>query len=108
MSTTNEGTSAGSGAAESDISVGALIDDLKSEDVELRLKSISKLSTISRALGAERTRNELVPFLTERDDEDDGEVGDDEDDGPVDLAGGGAGREREVAVDCMVLGCKFD
>lgn len=71
MSTTNEGTSAGSGAAESDISVGALIDDLKSEDVELRLKSISKLSTISRALGAERTRNELVPFLTERDDEDD-------------------------------------
>ena len=43
----------------------------QSEDVELRLQSIAKLSTIARALGPERTRNELVPFLTERDDESD-------------------------------------
>lgn len=43
----------------------------QSEDVELRLKSISKLSTIAKALGPVRTREELVPFLTERDDEED-------------------------------------
>lgn len=32
---------------------------------QLRLNSIKKLSTIALALGEERTRTELVPFLTE-------------------------------------------
>ena len=32
---------------------------------QLRLNSIKKLSTISLALGVERTRSELIPFLTD-------------------------------------------
>lgn len=32
---------------------------------QLRLNSIKKLSTIALALGVERTRVELIPFLTE-------------------------------------------
>ena len=31
----------------------------------MRLNSIKKLSTIALALGEERTRSELIPFLTE-------------------------------------------
>ena len=41
-----------------------LIDELKNEDIQLRLNSIRKLNTIARALGPERTRTELLPFLT--------------------------------------------
>lgn len=33
--------------------------------MKLRLNSIKKLSTIALALGEERTRTELIPFLTE-------------------------------------------
>ena len=61
--------------------IAVLIDELRNEDVQvrafvcfgnrlandflqLRLNSIRKLSTIALALGVERTRNELVPFLT--------------------------------------------
>lgn len=48
-----------------------LIDELKSEDVVLRLNAIRRLSTIALALGPERSREELVPFLMESlDDED--------------------------------------
>lgn len=48
-----------------------LIDELKSEDVVLRLNAIRRLSTIALALGADRSRDELVPFLSESlDDED--------------------------------------
>lgn len=43
----------------------------QSEDVRLRLNSISRLSTIAAALGPERTRDELVPFLVDLNDEDD-------------------------------------
>lgn len=32
--------------------------------LKLRLNSIKKLSTIALALGVERTRTELLPFLT--------------------------------------------
>lgn len=41
--------------------------DLNSAPVifQLRLNSIKKLSTIALALGEERTRTELIPFLTE-------------------------------------------
>nr|BAH72359.1 ACYPI002758 [Acyrthosiphon pisum] len=45
--------------------IAVLIDELKNEDVQLRLNSIKKLSTIALALGVERTRVELIPFLTE-------------------------------------------
>lgn len=33
--------------------------------LQLRLNSVKKLATIALALGEERTRTELVPFLTE-------------------------------------------
>ena len=39
--------------------------------MRLRLNSISRLSTIAAALGPERTRNELVPFLVDMNDDDD-------------------------------------
>src|SRR5690349_20353898 len=61
--------------------IAVLIDELRNEDVQvnqnfckfffmnlfffkLRLNSIKKLSTIALALGVERTRSELIPFLT--------------------------------------------
>ncbi|WWD17683.1 hypothetical protein CI109_102124 [Kwoniella shandongensis] len=48
-----------------------LMDELKSEDVVLRLSSIRRLSTIALALGPARTRDELIPFLQDQlDDED--------------------------------------
>lgn len=48
-----------------------LIDELKSEDVVLRLNAIRRLGTIALALGPERSRDELVPFLKDSlDDED--------------------------------------
>lgn len=46
--------------------IAVLIDELRNEDVQLRLNSIRKLSTIALALGVERTRGELIPFLTGR------------------------------------------
>uniref|UniRef100_A0A2P2HWT8 Protein phosphatase PP2A regulatory subunit A n=1 Tax=Hirondellea gigas TaxID=1518452 RepID=A0A2P2HWT8_9CRUS len=45
--------------------IAVLIDELRNEDVQLRLNSIKKLSTIALALGVERTRTELIPFLTD-------------------------------------------
>ncbi|KAL0678650.1 hypothetical protein Bca4012_006631 [Brassica carinata] len=51
--------------------IALLIDELKNDDIQLRLNSISRLSTIARALGEERTRKELIPFLSENSDDDD-------------------------------------
>uniref|UniRef100_A0A1I8H5L7 TOG domain-containing protein n=1 Tax=Macrostomum lignano TaxID=282301 RepID=A0A1I8H5L7_9PLAT len=45
--------------------IAVLIDELRNEDVQLRLNSVKKLSTIALALGVERTRTELIPFLTD-------------------------------------------
>ncbi|GJN66706.1 protein phosphatase PP2A regulatory subunit A [Purpureocillium lilacinum] len=45
--------------------IAVLIDELKHDDVILRLNAIHRLSTIALALGAERTREELIPFLDE-------------------------------------------
>ncbi|CDZ97098.1 Protein phosphatase 2A regulatory subunit A and related proteins [Phaffia rhodozyma] len=51
--------------------IAVLIDELKSDDVALRLTSIRRLSTIALALGPQRTREELIPFLQDQlDDED--------------------------------------
>jgi serine/threonine-protein phosphatase 2A regulatory subunit A len=38
-------------------------DPLQHDDVLLRLNAIHRLSTIALALGADRTRDELIPFL---------------------------------------------
>lgn len=51
-----------------------LIDELKHDDVTYRLNAMRRLSTIALALGEERTRNELVPFLEEVTQEDEDEV----------------------------------
>ena len=40
-----------------------LIDELRNDDCQQRLKSIRLLSAIATALGPERTREELVPYL---------------------------------------------
>ncbi|VVD00429.1 unnamed protein product [Leptidea sinapis] len=45
--------------------ITVLVDGFKNDDVQLRLNSIKKLSTIAFALEVERTRSELIPFLTE-------------------------------------------
>jgi hypothetical protein len=48
-----------------------LIDELKSEDLPARLNAVHRLSTIALALGPDRTREELIPFLIDSlDDED--------------------------------------
>ena len=48
-----------------------LVDELRSEDVSLRINAVKRLSTIALALGPDRTRDELVTFLNESlDDED--------------------------------------
>ncbi|KAK4337262.1 hypothetical protein RND71_043260 [Anisodus tanguticus] len=45
--------------------IAVLIDELRNEEVSLRLNSVKKLSTIALALGVRRTRKELIPFLTD-------------------------------------------
>ncbi|KAF9103423.1 hypothetical protein BGX29_003383 [Mortierella sp. GBA35] len=63
--------------------IAILIDELRHDDVSLRLNAIKRLNTIALALGPQRTREELIPFLDESiDDEDEvlltlaGELGD--------------------------------
>ncbi|KAJ3337307.1 protein phosphatase 2, regulatory subunit A [Gonapodya sp. JEL0774] len=51
--------------------VAVLLDELKHDDVSLRLNAIRRLGTIALALGVERTREELVPFLDESIDDED-------------------------------------
>ena len=45
--------------------IALLIDQLKHEDTQQRLNASKELVRISQALGPERTRNELIPFLGE-------------------------------------------
>ncbi len=46
-------------------------DELKNDEPLRRLNSISRLGTIALALGEERTRAELIPFLSENTDDED-------------------------------------
>ncbi|CAH8551825.1 unnamed protein product [Schistosoma turkestanicum] len=48
-----------------DYPIGVLIEELRGEDLHVRLHSIRKISTIALALGPEKTRSQLIPFLTE-------------------------------------------
>mmetsp|Transcript_81622 Transcript_81622/g.141873 ORF Transcript_81622/g.141873 Transcript_81622/m.141873 type:complete len:596 (+) Transcript_81622:118-1905(+) len=66
-----EHTSVASGVDQSLYPVAVLIDELRHDDLQMRLNSIKNLRTIATALGAERTREELVPFLQEIIDDDD-------------------------------------
>ncbi|KAL7676879.1 hypothetical protein ACOME3_003127 [Neoechinorhynchus agilis] len=45
--------------------IAVLIDELRNEDLQLKLNSIRGISTIAAALGPERTRAELMPFLSD-------------------------------------------
>lgn len=55
----------------SGLPVNVLIDDLKHDDIRKRINSVKNLNIIASALGPERTRLELIPFLNElMDDED--------------------------------------
>lgn len=51
--------------------IAVLIDELKNEDITLRLNSIRRLSTIALALGEDRTVKELIPFLKDSTDDED-------------------------------------
>eukprot|EP00878_Enallax_costatus_P012475 GHUV01013028.1.p1 GENE.GHUV01013028.1~~GHUV01013028.1.p1 ORF type:complete len:408 (+),score=107.31 GHUV01013028.1:178-1401(+) len=51
--------------------IAILIDELKNDDALRRLNSIQRLGTIALALGEERTRSELLPFLIENNDDED-------------------------------------
>eukprot|EP01015_Nassula_variabilis_P021184 TRINITY_DN3751_c0_g1_i3.p1 TRINITY_DN3751_c0_g1~~TRINITY_DN3751_c0_g1_i3.p1 ORF type:complete len:303 (+),score=30.01 TRINITY_DN3751_c0_g1_i3:164-1072(+) len=52
-------------------SIGQLIDELKSDDLRRRANSVKNLGAIAQALGPERTRSELVPFIMELIDDED-------------------------------------
>ena len=52
-------------------SVSTMIENLKADEVEKRLASVKGLHCIAQTLGPERTRNELLPYLTDYLDEDD-------------------------------------
>lgn len=51
-----------------------LIDELKSEDHNTKIHAINSLETIAIAIGEERTREELVPYVAELLDDDNEEV----------------------------------
>ena len=51
--------------------VAVLIDNLKHDDASERQRSFSQLERIAAALGAKRTREELIPFLCDCVDDDD-------------------------------------
>ncbi|KAI7868704.1 armadillo-type protein [Spinellus fusiger] len=51
--------------------IAVLVDELKNEDVQLRLNAIRNLGTIAMALGPHRTRDELIPFLNDSIDDED-------------------------------------
>lgn len=51
--------------------IALLIDELRNEDISLRIHSVEQLPTIARAIGEERTRTELLPFVIETIDDED-------------------------------------
>lgn len=51
--------------------IAILMDELRSEDVQLRLNAIHSLPTIALALGPDRSRQELLPFLQDSIDDED-------------------------------------
>ncbi|KAF5390253.1 hypothetical protein D9757_002913 [Collybiopsis confluens] len=51
--------------------IAVLMDELRSEDVQLRLNAIHSIPTIALALGPDRARDELVPFLQDSIDDED-------------------------------------
>jgi serine/threonine-protein phosphatase 2A regulatory subunit A len=54
--------------------IAILIDELKHEDVVVRMNSFQKIDLIAKELGLERTRDEFLPFLSAFLEEEDEEV----------------------------------
>ncbi|QPG76512.1 hypothetical protein FOA43_003901 [Brettanomyces nanus] len=54
--------------------IALLMDELRHDDVAARVQAMKRLDTISIALGPERTRKELIPFLEDVIPEDEDEV----------------------------------
>lgn len=54
--------------------IAALIEHLKADDINLRVTATRSLPAIAEALGPERVRAELVPFVNDSTDDED-EVG---------------------------------
>lgn len=54
--------------------LAVLIDELRHDDVAVRVDSMKRVTTIALALGEERTRNELLPFLEDAAQEDEDEI----------------------------------
>ncbi|GMH85187.1 hypothetical protein TL16_g10151 [Triparma laevis f. inornata] len=53
------------------MNLAKVIDGLRSESLEVRSASAAQIDSISTGLGPERTRNELLPFLSDSIDDDD-------------------------------------
>lgn len=51
--------------------IALLIDELKHDQIELRLNAIRRIGTIALALGHRRTRDELIPFILDCIDDED-------------------------------------
>jgi serine/threonine-protein phosphatase 2A regulatory subunit A len=49
--------------------IALLVDQLRHDDVHHRVTAVRALVSIASALGTERTRDELIPFLTESTDD---------------------------------------
>ncbi|KAG9390835.1 HEAT repeat protein [Carpediemonas membranifera] len=47
------------------VTISALVEELRSDDITSRLNAVRRISTIALAIGAERTRAELLPFLAD-------------------------------------------
>ncbi|OAF68390.1 hypothetical protein A3Q56_03825 [Intoshia linei] len=45
--------------------INVLADELTSDDMQIKIQSINNLETIALALGTQKTRDELIPFLLE-------------------------------------------
>lgn len=54
--------------------LAVLIDELRDDDVTVRVNAMGRISTIALAMGEARTRNELIPFLEEAAQEDEDEL----------------------------------
>ncbi|CAH0482275.1 unnamed protein product [Peronospora belbahrii] len=48
-----------------------LTEELKSDEVEIRIKAMRRIRTVAQALGPERTRSDLLPFLREATEDED-------------------------------------
>ena len=47
------------------------MEEMDTDDTEAKTRAVKKIKTVAAALGPERTRNELIPFLNESIDDED-------------------------------------